>query len=50
MECDVPDRWSLAEYRAVLELREELDVPWWRRLRRAPPRSPAAAAARSAGQ
>lgn len=41
LECDVPDRWSLAEYRTAVELRAELELPWWRRLRRTPRRAPA---------
>jgi len=46
IECDVPDRWSLSDYRAAIALRDELDLPWWRQVRRSPPRSAAAAVAR----
>jgi hypothetical protein len=39
VECDVPDGWSLEDWRRVRglahELTAELDAPWWRRLRRA---------------
>jgi hypothetical protein len=38
VECDVPDGWSLDEWRRVRGLAQELttepEAPWWRRLRR----------------
>jgi len=32
VESDVPERWSLNEYRLAVELRAQLEPRWWRRL------------------
>jgi hypothetical protein len=43
VDCDVPDGWSLEDWRTVRglarEITEEPATPWWRRLLRAPRRS-----------
>jgi hypothetical protein len=50
LECDVPVGWSLDEWRTVRGLVREVirepEVPWWRRLLRASPRSRAGAVPR----
>jgi hypothetical protein len=42
VQCDVPARWSLDEWRAVRGMARDVfgeRAPWWRRLLRVPRRS-----------